>query len=65
MASDYKGVDEVTLPGTNQLLPAGTKSFIPMPARSNKVQAGALKLINATSPLGKPNKANPTGSQTS
>jgi hypothetical protein len=32
---------------------------------ANRVQAGALKLINSTSPLGMPCKANPLGDQTS
>lgn len=33
--------------------------------RGNRVQDGALSLINATSPLGRPTRANPTGGQTS
>jgi hypothetical protein len=65
VASDYTGNVADTLPGANRLIPAGTKSFIPTTSRSNKVQAGALDRINATSPLGSPNKANPLGAQTS
>lgn len=33
--------------------------------RGNQVQDGALSLINSTSPLGTPDKANPAGRQTS
>lgn len=32
---------------------------------ANRVQAGCLDLINATSPLGSPNKVHPAGAQTS
>jgi hypothetical protein len=65
VASDYTGNVADTLLGANRLIPAGTKHFSPVTSRSNKVQAGALDRINATSPLGSPTQANPLGAQKS
>jgi hypothetical protein len=65
VASDYTGNVADTLLGANRLIPAGTKHFSPVTSRSNKVQAGALNLVNSTSPLGSPSQANPVGRQTS
>jgi hypothetical protein len=65
MATDYTGNVADTVLGANRLIPAGTKHFEPRTPRSNKVQAGALDRINATSPLGSPTQANPLGAQTS
>lgn len=61
MASDYTGNVADTLPGTNQLLPAGTKHFSPVTARSNKVQDGMLVLVNKISSIGPATAANPFG----
>jgi hypothetical protein len=62
MASDYTGNVSDTLPGTNRIIPAGTKHFMPLGPRANKVQAGQL-FKTKSGPSGAPTHANPVGSE--
>ena len=56
------GIDPITMhPGANQLLPAGTHSFIPVTEHSNRVQAGQLP--HTYTEAGRANRAEPAGAQ--
>lgn len=62
--SDYAGNAANTLPGSNQILPASKSHNSNLGPRANKVQAGQLPKTKS-GPVGRPNRANPLGSETS
>jgi len=62
--ADYTGVASDTLIGTNQELKQGTKHFMPVTARSNKVQAGQIPRTQS-GPVGPASHSKPLGNSKS